>query len=297
MSRLAGKIPLVAGSQRAYNTVLNKVRADSFDAMMATLARNGEVTDVEGRAIANFINVATGRGKLGPAEQAATTLNTIFFAPRYVASRFQIIAGQPFYGGNYRTRKAIAAEYARLLTGLGVVMALGAASGAELEWDPRSSDFGKLKYGNTRIDPLMGLSQTTRLIARTVTGSKKELDGDVVPIRGEGVPYRGDTVASTIGDFLRTKLAPFPGVVLDIATGENAVNEPVSPLSAAAGLVTPISFGEIYEVMRDQGIPRGTAFGLLSIFGMGLQHYEEREAERRKRPRRPMRQQRETRTP
>src|SRR6185436_8004561 len=64
MSRWADKIPLVAASQRAYVTFLNKLRADSFDAMANGLARNKELTEVEAKAIANFVNVATGRGNL-----------------------------------------------------------------------------------------------------------------------------------------------------------------------------------------------------------------------------------------
>src|SRR5690606_8088029 len=88
MSRWAAGIPRVAASQRANTTALNVLRADSFDAMVQTLARGAEVTQAEADAIANYVNVATGRGTLGKAEPAAMHLNTIFFAPKYVASRF-----------------------------------------------------------------------------------------------------------------------------------------------------------------------------------------------------------------
>lgn len=275
MSRLVEHIPLVAGSQRAYVTFLNVLRADSFDAMVATLGRNGEVTQQEADAIANYVNVATGRGTLGKLEGAAVGLNTIFFAPRYVASRFQIIAGQPFYGGNERTRKLIAQEYGRLLAGLGVVMALGWLAGAEFEDDPTSSDFLKLRFGGTRIDPMMGLAQVTTLTSRlgkgiyqTATGQQREKNE-----RGTGeVAFR----------FLRSKLAPVPGALLNIAAGENMVGEPVTLASSGLDLVTPISFSEVGEVMQEQGVEKGTAFALLNMFGMGLQHYEEKPEPRRR---------------
>ena len=120
MSRWAGKIPIVAGSERAYTTFLNKLRADSFDAMIKTLGRGGhEITLKESKAIANYINVATGRGNLDGVAKAAANLNTIFFAPRYVASRFQLMLGEPLYGGTAATRRMIALEYGRALTGLG----------------------------------------------------------------------------------------------------------------------------------------------------------------------------------
>ena len=274
MSRLAGKIPLVAGSQRAYTVFLNKLRADSFDAMAATLARNGTPTSAEARAIANYINVATGRAPLGKlGEQAGQTLATVFFAPRYAISRFQLLAGQPLHGGTWRTRQLIAKEYAKYLVGMGVVYGLGKLAGGELEDDPRSSDFGKIKFGDTRLDPLSGLAQTTTLIGRLATGETKRASGKVVPIRGN-VPYGSDTSADVIARFLRSKLSPAVGGAVDIVSGENVVGEKVSPIGTAGRMMTPLAFRDIYEVMRSEGVPEGTALGILSIFGMGVQHYE-----------------------
>jgi hypothetical protein len=156
MSRWVEKIPGVAQSQRAYTVFLNRLRADAFDAMSATLGRDGKLTLAESKAIANYINVATGRGNVAARENALVILNTAFFAPRYVLSRFQLVAGEPFYGGSARTRAAIGKEYARFLTGMGIIYGLGVLAGGHLEQDPRASDFGKLRFGNTRLDPLAG---------------------------------------------------------------------------------------------------------------------------------------------
>lgn len=275
MSRLADKIPGVAASQRAYTTFLNKLRADSFDAMAASLGKRGTVTPAEAIAISNFINVATGRGKLGLSDRSAVGLNTAFFAPKFVASRFQIIAGQPLYGGNARTRLAIAQEYGQFLAGAAVVYTLGSLAGAEIESDPRSAEFGKLRFGEERLDPLGGLLQVTVLTSRLATGETKKGKGKIVPIRGEKVPFGSGNSADMIARFLRTKLAPVPGTLVDLASGENVVGEPVTPLSAAGRLVVPISFEDIYQAMLNQGTPKGTAMAILSQFGMGLQSYPE----------------------
>ena len=123
MSRFAEKIPGVGASQRAYTTFLNKLRSDSFDAMAAKLTATGKPTIGEAKLISNFINVATGRGKIGVHDNVAVGANAVFFAPRYVASRFQLLAGQPIwssiakYGDTGAARKLIAAEYARFLAG------------------------------------------------------------------------------------------------------------------------------------------------------------------------------------
>lgn len=274
MSRWADKIPLVAGSQRAYTTFLNKLRADSFDAMANALARNKELTPAEAAAISNFINVATGRGNLGMKENALVGLNTVFFAPRYVASRFQLLAGQPLYRGSARTRVAIAKEYARYLAGVAVIYALALHDGAQIEPDPRSADFGKLRYGNTRLDPISGLAQTSILTGRMAAGETKRASGKVVPIRGEKVPFGSPDSADVLATFARSKLAPVPGAIVNILAGTDVVGQPVTAASTAKSLVTPLSFTEIAQTMQEQGIPRGTAFAILSIFGAGLQNYD-----------------------
>lgn len=277
MSRWAEHIPLVAASQRAYTTFLNKLRADSFDAMAATLGKNGKVTAEEAQVLANFINVSTGRGKLAQRESAAVGLNTVFFAPRFVASRFQFLAGQPFFKGDFRTRRMIATEYARFITGLGVVYGLASlAQDTDVEWDPRSSDFGKIRFGKTRVDPMAGMAQVTVLGGRLISGETKRLkSGKIVPIRGEKVPFGGSKSTDIMARFLRSKLSPVIGTSVNIISGENFIGEPITPESVAKSLIVPISVQDILDVMIADGIySRTVALSLLAIFGMGLQTHK-----------------------
>lgn len=287
VSRIAGKLPGVKQSERAYVTFLNKLRADSYDAMVRTLAKNGEATAEEGAAIANFINVATGRGKLdGKWQKSADAMNTIFFAPRYITSRFQLLTGQPFTGGfknaaeaalgkaslpgSVRTRKMIAQEYAKYLIGMGVVYSLGAAAGGYLEADPRSSDFGKIKFGETRLDPTSGLSAATVFLSRLASGSTKTAKGEIQPLRGEGSTQNA---AGVMGRFVWSKLAPIPSAVVNTITGENLVGQKTGLLREAARLFIPIGIPDIYDAMQEQGVPKGTATSLLSLAGMGMNTY------------------------
>lgn len=275
MSRWAEKIPFVAGTQRAYSTFLNKLRADSFDAMAKTLVRRqGELTPERANAIANFINVATGRGNVVGKEATLVGLNQYFFAPRWVMSRFQFITGQPFFRGDKHSRRLIAEEYGKFLTGMGVVYGLWAMAGNEVETDPRSSDFGKLVVGNTRVDLMAGLQQGTVLLSRLGSGQTKQLDGDLVSIRGENVPYGSSDSAGVIGRFLRTKLAPVPASAIDLLSGQDLVGKPVTAAGELAELSVPLTYRDIYKAMVDQGVPIGTALSLLAIFGAGVQTYE-----------------------
>lgn len=275
-------IPGLAASNRAYVTFLNVLRADSFDIMTAGLSKDGDVTLDEAKVVANFVNVATGRGSLGKLERAAESLNVAFFAPRYVASRFQLAGGavttigRMAAGKNVRVQRRIGAEYARYLIGMAAVYALAALvlDDEDFEWDPRSSDFGKIRIGNTRLDPLSGMSQVTVLVSRLVSGEvKSATSGQIRPIRGEDVGFGKSTSADIIGQFLRYKLSPMFGTTLNILTGETAVHEPFSIKDLPRDLLIPISFREILETMKAQGMTKGTALSTLAIFGMGIQTY------------------------
>lgn len=262
----------IAGSQRAYVSFLNKLRADSFDDMAASLRGNGQgLTQQQLEAIGNYINVATGRGNLGDKAAAAEALASVFFSPRLVTSRFQLLAGQPFYHAK-GARGLIAQEYARSLMGIGTMIGLGVLAGATVTGDPRSSDFGKMVFGDTRVDPLMGLSQNTVLMARLSTGQKKALSGALQDLRNPR--YGGPTIPDVLANFLRSKLAPVPGVAVNIAAGKNIVGEPTTPTTVARDLLVPLSFSDIAEVMRAHDVPEATILSLLSILGMGVQHYE-----------------------
>jgi hypothetical protein len=281
-------IPGVAASERAYVTFLNRIRADVFDSMVSTLGRGGKVSLDQAKVIANFVNVSTGRGSLGKAEAAAVPLATVFFAPRYVLSRFQLILGQPMWRGDTKTRLLIASEYARTLAGIGLFYGIMSLAGSlyddddrnkpKFEWDPRSSDFGKIRFGDTRLDPLMGLSQTTVLLTKLTTGEVKNALGDIVPIRGDKVKFGGTTTPDVIARFLRTKLSPAIGNAIDLLSGKDVVGESVTLTSLAKESIMPLSFGDIYKAMQAQGVPKGAALSMLTFFGMGLQTYQSKDA-------------------
>lgn len=270
----------INAAERAYTGFLNRVRADTFDAMSATLGRNGFPSIQESRQLAHFINVATGRGQLGESgEKAAALLSNVFFSPRYVASRFQLLAGQPLIQGTPATRRLIALEYGRMLAGIGVFYGLVRLffPDSKIEGDPRSSDFGKVHIGNTRIDPLMGLSQNAVFVSRLLAGqTRSSTTGRVSDLRGARVPYGGSTVPDVITRYVRSKLAPIPGLAVDVAAGRDVVGQPVTARRLASDVTVPLALRDSYGAMQDLGIPKGTAASLLGVLGMGVQTYQRR---------------------
>lgn len=265
MAQSLDKFPGIKMFGRSQVAYLNKIRDQSFDVLANTLSKSGEVTLKEAKAIANFVNTSTGRGNLGGLQKYAEGLNTIFFSPRYVASRFQLLIGQPLWGGTWRTRKLIAKEYAKYLIGMSLVYALSNMGGGETEEDRRSSDFGKIRFGNTRLDPLSGLSQVAVLESRVREGEFKSTK--------TGKAKKAD-IEEIITRFLRSKLSPLFGTAMDVVTRKRITGEPTTPGSVVAGLTVPLAMRDIYEALIDQGVPRGSALSMLGMLGMGLQTYD-----------------------
>lgn len=285
----AERIPLIGrgikGSNRAFATTLNLIRADSYDALASTFASEGGPTEVEGRAIAEFVNMATGRGNIGGIERTVHAMNGIMWAPRRTISRFQMLftlGGQIEWGaarqpgqwkrsfvhmrGSHQLRKELAKEIARYLGGLAVVYTLGMMAGGELETDFRSSDAWKIRFGNTRLDPLSGLAQTLTLTARLARQGRKLSDGTVQPLSAYHLERTG-------AQFMKNKLTPGLNIGWAVFTGDTAFDGPTSLPWVMRESVMPLAFDDILKAMEDQGIARGTALSMLGILGMGVQVY------------------------
>lgn len=283
-SNWAGKIPFgigkgVEASNRAFTTMLNVQRSMSFDKM----AEGSPDKSPEAQnAFANYVNVATGRGYTPAKMRAAVSAaSNILWSPRLLISRFQLLAGQPLYRGTASSRKAIAGEYAKSLIALGGVYTIAALAGADVDKDPRSSAFGKIKLGNVYVDPLLGLSQVTHIISEVGTGEKKNAKGDIVPLRapileeGKGPKYGQASTADELFSFLRKKFSPTIGVPLDILAGKNVVGQPVTPADLPQEMLVPLAFQDVYKAMRDGGVPEAVALGLLSVLGAHVEVHDQ----------------------
>jgi hypothetical protein len=185
--------------------------------------------------------------------------------------------------GNARSRRIIATEYARALIGLGIYYSLINAYFANskdkkpISFDPRSTDFGKIRIGDTRIDPLAGLAQAATLIGRTVTGETVTTKGRVIPIRkveGQKPRYGDPTWTDVAARFARTKMHPVPGALANLFEGTSMDGTETSVVKETGNLVGPITYFDIYKALSEQDIPDATAMSLLALLGEGLQTYK-----------------------
>lgn len=280
-SRLIRKIPIAAHSERAYVTFLNRVRADAFDAMLkeVTGGRGGDASLVEAKALANFINVATGRGNIGTLNQSLVLLNKVYWSPRNVISRAQLLTGQPFWQipkegsgfwrGSGRTRKAIAKRYARFIIGLAAIYSIAKSDDAELEENPNSSDFGKIKYGTVRVDPTAGLSSVATFGSRMATGMTQSLSGQPASLI-DNKKFGSQDMGDVLGRFNRSKLAPAVAEFYNWRTGKDMMGKTFNPIDA---LPAPLTIGDVASALEAEGMHRQVAIAIAAILGAGVNDY------------------------
>ncbi len=302
MTNLNERIPLGIGkgyraSERAYVTFLNKLRADNFDTLARDFEkRNGRVmNDEEAEAVSKFINAATGRGSLGSLERSSELLAATFFSPRFMASRVQLLKGSALpggtFGGTAATSRLIARTYVQVAGSALAAYGLAKMAGAEIETDPRSSDFMKLRFGDTRVDLMAGMQQYVVEAARQITGTKKTQGGDIVDLAPGS---RSGTRADEALHFARGKLAPLPSTAWDIAAGKNIIGEPVDEgglanqfgadiAGSTAGVadyvatrnIVPMTYQDIKKTAEEEGYPLATAQLIANIFGIGVNTYHQ----------------------
>lgn len=305
-SQFAERIPIIGryvkASERAYTTYLNRLRADTFDVMVGSLEKSGrKLTDGELLLVGNFINAATGRGKLGTLEASANGLGKLIFSPRNMASRFQII-GMPITtpigaakAGSWRGGSAVARAYLESAVGMGALYGLLMLAGGKVSsGDPSNTDFGKVQFGNTVIDPTAGLGSAFTFMWRLAMGRRVGVGGKET-VYGEkyGTPTRYEAAEQ----YIRGKFAPMPGAAAtllgqrkmssgDVArakaqgsyvpqVGEYAAIDvtgmPTTAAEQGLRLVVPMSFNDIREAAQHEGLPLTTAVGLLSLLGFSVQ--------------------------
>lgn len=284
-SELAEKIPGVVQSERAYTTVLNKLRADTFDALVGLSEKmtGRKLTPGEDRIIANYVNIASGRGSMGRFAAAANAASKFLWSPRLAVSRIQWLTGQPIWGnlkagGAPAVRMLIAAEYARTLTGVAVMAGLAKAAGADIELDPRSGNFG-IRFGNTRIDITAGLKGYINLFSRLITNKLKTQKGQIKEL-GSDIVTPGPWELT--GRFARGKLAPAWGSGVNVLEGSTPTGEPTTPINELLGFYAPLSPQDVGDALKTEGIDKKIALSLLAIGGMSTQNYDLMNSEQRK---------------
>lgn len=243
------------------------------------------LTPEELKRIGKVSNWATGRGHLGKHDQSAQLLNLFLFSPRLLKSRFDTL-NPWFYKGldpegrlflvpwSQRTpaQKQALKATSRLLLAGGSVLGLAKLAGADIELNPRSSDFGKIKVGNTRVDFWGGHQAIVRTFFQALTGQRK------ITSTGE---IRDVNNLDPIFRFFEGKASPPMSLAFDIHRGKTFTGEPFywgppwDPKSASGSRLWPLGLQDTWEAYQQADDASLAALTYaLAFVGLSTQTYE-----------------------
>lgn len=272
-SRLVGKLPGVSGSSRAYTAFLNKLRADNFENIYTKFAELGvDVNDPTFlKSLGSFINSGTGRGGMPKAlEGIAPILNSVFFSPRLMASRMNLLNPQFYIKQHPAVRKEMLRTGAKSAAILASVLGIAALGGAKVGTDPRNSDFAKIKVGNTRYDVSGGFQQYVKLMAQLISGKIVSSTTGRTLTLGEG--YKPLTRGDIILRFFQNKESPIASFISSYITGEDAVGNKFELAPEVIDRLVPMMAQDIYDLTKERGTV-GIPMALPGLFGVGSQTY------------------------
>lgn len=252
------KIPLLgrlfSASDVAYEAGAMRLRADIADKLYK-IAENQKVNlddKFEVGSINEIVNSLTGRGNLNAwlTENGQKALNVTFFSPKNVKSNIDFLTAHAGQNVSKFAKKQAGQNLMSTLGVMGVVLGLANTLWPDsVELDPRSSDFGKIKIGNTRFDVSGGLASYMVLLGRMWTGETKSTLTGLITKKGE--EFGSGSKMDFLWDFTENKFSPVASLLKTLWLKEDFKGEPITKVDALIQSVIPIPLGSAYETFKD----------------------------------------------
>lgn len=300
------KIPVLKNifiaSDKGFNIAIQTARAEITDALIDMA--NGDIGMLKEQEAGQFVNELTGRGKLpfnNPNTERA--VNALLFAPRYLSSRIAQIYNIRYAGRwglnalrgketgmidkmrakSSMTQLALFAVLIPAIKGILRAMDDDDPHGDE-KWERffsayemRTSDFGKIVLGDTRIDLSAGIDGLLTLAARVVTGKSVSVSG----------VKRDKNWSDVIGAFGEGKLSPAARLVIDgwryinaspfdkdKPYAKNFMYQPITARGLLSDTLLPISVENVTELTMPTESKTAQIVGILAdIIGLGANTY------------------------
>lgn len=242
------------------------------------------------KEIADFVNTGTGRGPLRAAaptyergkgvfwkerslEQNAELLTNTLFSPRLFASRVRMLNPGTYVMADPFVRKQYLKALLSTAGAWGTIGSIAALAGADVSLDPNSSDFGKIRIGNTRLDPAGGFQQFLVTASRFLSGGYTSSSTQNEQELGQG--FRAETRKDVVERFMVNKLHPVARFAYDLAFASKY--QPVNIGDRIVQMFIPLIIQDVIELAKEDP----TLLPLIGpvAAGMGTQTYSQGEVE------------------
>jgi hypothetical protein len=281
LSEKTGVPNLIKAWSRSFTGFLNYVRASRYYNLIDAARAAGEDVSLGSqnvRDLAKVVNDFTGRGdqlSLGVSKPtlnpgAATALNALFFSPRKMIATVEMFNPINYAQLSPIARRAAARQLIGSLVATGAVLTLAKLGGADVDFDPRSSKFGKIGIGNETLDMTGGNDSYVRLLSRLITNQMVTAGNKTITL-GQGGPG-APTRTSLVEDYIRGKLAPVASAIWTAGVGHDPIGRPFSLSQTAADEMTPIVIHSLIDVWMNSPHDAVHLIPALSAFlGVGVE--------------------------
>jgi len=253
-SALPERIPLLGrlfkASEQAFNGAAVRLRAYYADRVLEQAQRGGvdisDKTMLEGYG--KLVNSMTGRGNIGSLESQGKWVNATLFSAKFLKSNLDTLTAHVFDKDvPLVVKKKAATNLVKIVAGTSSILFLAKMINPDsVNFDPRSSDLGKIKIGNTRISVGFGAESIITLASRLTDKFYTSY------IKGEKTGYGQTKMSDLLLSFAGNKLSPLAGIVRDYLREATFDYQKPTILKEASGLVIPIPVQTAVDLWNDR---------------------------------------------
>lgn len=284
------KTKVFPASEVAYTGAIQMARANIADILIAQY--EGDLGALKADGAGDFVNQITGRGKVHVKwnGDSQSLINVLFFAPRFLAARIRTITDLQYLatGQNeiekMRGKSALRNAMFYILVPM-MLKAFNRAIDPEDEhgdtawerfmsaFDPRTTEFGKWRFGETRIDMSFGLGSLYTVVGRGLTRQSMSSKGVV----------KDTTWGDVLAAFFEGKMSPALHTIenirsMTVGNGKDFMGQPITMESMFLDAIMPISAQQVVELYQEKDTlesPTAAVAGIaLDFFGISSNTYE-----------------------
>lgn len=264
LSKLTG--PISRGSNRNMAAIVNMLRMAE---MQDFLVKHPDSSLEAKKAMAAYINAATGRGSAGDLDHGLWQLSQVFFSPRFTISRYQVLANAMGFSKHPEVRKKALADMSKLAATQVGILSLAKLAGADVGLDPSEPDFLKVTIQGPYQDKHLAFlgGEHTPLRQAAYAGSMLTNQLGLTNVRDSLQP------TSLFLNSLNYKWNPNITIAQSLITGKDWRGEEQSVGETLLRGFTPISMQEFHDALKEDGFQSDDLLTPLVLLGIDVQSY------------------------
>lgn len=270
--RIWGVGRVFKASEIAFEGSAVRMRTGLYDMVSNLAEKNGvDVTDkYQVQSIGKLVNSLTARGQWGNRGES-TIVKLILWAPKMLKANIDVLTAHTGQDISAFARKQAAINLVKIVaTSAGIMAMANAIKPGSAETDPRSTNFGKIKIGNTTFDYTGGAGSLIVLAARLASNSTKSSSTGLINQFGTG--FGQQTRFDTLISFLTNKTTPPVGAIISMMKGTLPTGQKATPANLIGNLATPISIQNAIQ-LKDDNSAQAVLGVILDTIGINANTY------------------------